>query len=585
MKQDIPSDIEDAGSLLRIVQPVHPTTPMLEVLERFISQESLYAIPVVEDQAPVGLVNRNRLIELFSKPFTRELYGRKPISDMMDAKPVVVPVSESIDDLARIIIDAGMQYMYDGFILTERSAYAGMGTGHDLLNAITERKQAHLYQLAHYDQLTGLPNRLLLLDRLTHACSQALRRETLVALLFIDLDRFKLVNDTHGHIVGDLLLKEIAVRLKSCLRKNDSVGRLGGDEFTVILEDIPRAEVAMRVANKILQTLSRPTKIERHELFVSASVGIAIFPFGDDTGETLIKKADAAMYSAKQRGRNCAQLFSWEMSAAVFERQRIENSLRYALERDEFEVHYQPLVELKTGVVVGLEALLRWSHPEMGLVSPDVFIPVAEECGLIHEIGGQVLRTACRQNRAWQHAGLPAVKVAVNLSACQMTPTLPRLVQTILDETGLEPRYLELELTENILLENIEESITILHQLSDMGVKASIDDFGTGYSSLNYLQRLPINTLKIDRSFLKAIQSSEDDSTIVATIIAMAHSMKLDVIAEGVETRCHLELLASHDCDYAQGYYFSRPCPAAAVADLLSHRYAITANTLQLEHG
>ncbi len=585
MQHDISSAIDDAGSLLKYVQPVHPTTPMLEVFERFISQASLYAIPVVDGESPVGLINRNKLIELFSKPFTRELYGRKPISDMMDAKPIIVPVDESIDDLARIIIDAGMQYMYDGFILTRKNLYVGMGTGHDLLNAITERKQAHLYHLAHYDQLTGLPNRLLLLDRLTHACSQAARREKLVALLFIDLDRFKLVNDTHGHMVGDLLLKEIAARLKSCLRRNDTIGRLGGDEFTVILEDIPCVEVATQVAQKILQSLSRSMKIERHELFVSASIGIAIFPFGDDTSETLIKKADAAMYSAKQRGRNCVQFFSWEMSAAVFERQRIENSLRYALERDEFVIHYQPLVELKTGAVVGLEALLRWSHPEMGLVSPDVFIPVAEECGLIHEIGAQVLRTACRQNRAWQEAGLPPVKIAVNLSACQMEPSLPSLVQSVLGETGLQARYLELELTENILLENVEESIGILHQLSDMGVQASIDDFGTGYSSLSYLQRLPIRTLKIDRSFLRAIQSPEDDPTIVATIIAMAHSMKLDVIAEGLETRYQLELLDSHQCDCAQGYYFSRPCPGDAVPELLRNRYVVATDTLRLERG
>ncbi len=575
MQWDQSSEIDRAGGLLKYVQPVHPSTPMLEVFERFISHTSLYSVPVVELKSPVGLVNRNKLIELFSKPFTRELYGRKPICDLMDRKPIVVDVGESTDDLARIIVDAGMQYMYDGFILTEGEAYVGMGTGHDLLNAITERKQAHLYHLAHYDQLTGLPNRLLLMDRLTHACSQAYRRERLVALLFIDLDRFKLVNDTHGHVIGDRLLQEIASRLKLCLRSNDTVARLGGDEFTVILEDIQHVETVAGVARKLLAALSAPVEIERHELFISASIGVVFYPFSNDTSESLIKKADAAMYSAKQHGRNGFQFFTWEMSAAVFERLRIENSLRYALERNELVLHYQPQVELSTGRLVGVEALLRWSHPEMGLISPDVFIPIAEECGLIHEIGEHVLRTACSQNHAWQKAGLPPVKVAVNLSACQMNQALPKLVQLILGETGLGPSYLELELTENILLENVDESIEILRELSGMGVKASIDDFGTGYSSLSYLQRLPISTLKIDRSFLFGVQSEADDTTLITTIIAMAHNMKLNVIAEGVETFCQLQMLQTNNCDYAQGYYFSRPCPANEVAELLDSRYAL----------
>ena len=565
-----------AGSvenILKYIEPVQPDTPMIKVLERFVSVPDLYAIPIVKNKIPVGLINRNSLVELFSKPYTRELYGRKPICNNMDKKPIIVDISEHIDDLARIIIDAGMQYMYDGFIITKDNFYAGMGTGHRLLDEITECKQRHFYNLAHFDQLTGLPNRLLFKDRLEHACSQACRMNYLGALLFIDLDRFKIINDTYGHPVGDKLLKSVAERLKDCLRNHDTVARLCGDEFTVILENISHTDIAASIAQKIIDQLSRPIYIESHKIFIGASIGITLFPFnenpGSDSCETLIKQSDAAMYYAKKQGRNNYKFYNNDMDAEFFERIRIENYLRYALEKDELTLYYQPQIDIQTGQLFGAEALIRWQHPELGLVSPANFIPVAEESGLINVIGEFVLRSACQQTREWQLAGLPQIKISVNLSACQMQSTLPESVSTILQETMLDAKFLELELTENILLENVDKTISILEDINSMGVSVSIDDFGTGYSSLSYLQRLPISTLKIDRSFLNDVKHKDDNAPIITTIIGMAKNLQLNVIAEGVETVHQLDFLKKHLCDQAQGYYFSRPCDAATFTEIL----------------
>ena len=561
------------ANILSRVKPVRPDTPMIKVLERFVSFTDLYAIPIVDNETPIGLINRNTLIELFSKPYTRELYGNKFISQSMDSTPIIVDISETIDDLARIIIDAGMQYMYDGFIITEKGRYAGMGTGHSLLDEITECKQRHLYHLAHFDQLTGLPNRLLFKDRLNHACSQACRMDYMGALLFIDLDRFKVINDTYGHPVGDKLLKSVAERLTACLRNHDTIARLCGDEFTVILENISHVNTAASVAQKILDALSQPVYIDNNKIFIGASIGICLFPFitdqTDDACETLIKQSDAAMYYAKKQGRNNFHFYAADMDAAIFERMRIENNLRYALEKNELKLYYQAQVDLQTNQLIGAEALLRWQHPDMGLVSPANFIPIAEESGLINMIGEFVLRSACQQAKQWQQQGLLPIKISVNISARQMQPALPGLVALILQETDLDAKYLELELTENILLENVEKTISILQDLNALGVSVSIDDFGTGYSSLSYLQRLPINTLKIDRSFLNNVQHKDDDATIITTIIGMAKNLKLNVIAEGLETEQQLEFLKRHHCDQAQGYYYARPCPADNFSEIL----------------
>lgn len=573
------------ANILSRVKPIGPKTPMIKVLERFVSFTDLYAIPVVDNHVPIGLINRNTLIELFSKPFTRELYGNKEISQNMDSNPIIVDISENIDDLARIIINAGMQYMYDGFIITENDQYVGMGTGHSLLDEITERRQQHLYHLAHFDQLTGLPNRLLFKDRLNHAFSQACRMDYMGALLFMDLDRFKLVNDTYGHPVGDKLLKIVAERLTGCLRNHDTIARLCGDEFTVILENVKHVNTARFIAQKIIDVLSEPAFIDNNKIFIGASIGISLFPFNhDDSGdacEKLLKQSDAAMYHAKKQGRNTFHFYAADMDAAVFEHMRIENNLRYALEKNELRLYYQPQIDLSSHKMIGAEVLLRWQHPEMGLISPANFIPIAEETGLINMIGEFVLRNACIQAKKWQDQGLQPIKIAVNLSARQMSKSLPETVTKILKETGLDAQYLELELTENILLENVEKTILILQDINNLGVHVSIDDFGTGYSSLSYLQRLPINTLKIDRSFLSDVKDKNDHAPIITTIIGMAKNLKLNVIAEGLETVQQLDFLKLHKCDQAQGFYFSRPCNEENFTQLLMAPEKLTSLALK----
>ncbi|TVQ96035.1 MAG: EAL domain-containing protein [Desulfovibrionales bacterium] len=559
-----------ACSLMRSAPYVEPTLPLLNVYETFRNHPEVMVLPVVQHGKPIGLINRNKLHELFSQPFTRELHGRKPISLYMGANPVIVDENVSIDDLARIIIDAGMQHMYDGFILTKSGKYVGIGNGHDLLGAITERKQAHLFFLAHYDALTDLPNRLLFKDRLSQACRRAERNDHSVALMFLDLDRFKLINDTLGHSVGDRLLKSVAARLLESVRKKDTVSRLGGDEFTIILDDVRLPQDASVVARKILENMSRPFLLEGREVVVTTSIGVALYPQDAADPEELQKNSDAAMYHAKENGKNNFQFFKPEMNVQVNARLSLESYLRKALENEELRLHYQPQVELSTGRVVGVEALLRWQHPEMGFVSPLTFIPLAEELGLMSSIGEFVLREACRQSKQWQDELGVYVCMAVNLAGWQLEqPDFPDVVRRILAESGLNPRCLELELTENVLMQNIKQAQSALHVLGEMGVLVAIDDFGTGYSSLSYLLNLPIDTLKIDKCFIQSIGYQEDGATIATAVIALARSLKLSVVAEGVETAEQREFLSEHGCDFIQGYHFCRPLPPDKLVSIL----------------
>ena len=427
---------------------------------------------------------------------------------------------------------------------------------------ITDRKRAEeqVQFLAFYDALTGLPNRTLLRDRLTNALAGARRRNEKVALLFLDLDRFKIINDSLGHSCGDLLLQEVAVRLKKCAREHDTVARIGGDEFVIAMsgiKDVPDAAVA---AERIMDAMSTEFVIQGHSLSVSCSVGISIYPdHGADT-ETLTKHADAAMYCAKESGRNAFRLFTEDMNEQVVERLTIEHNLRLALDRNELFLVYQPQTEVTSGKIIGVEALLRWQHPEMGLVPPDRFIRVAENSGLILPIGEWVLRTACTTARKWHDEGLPPVSVAVNVSAVQFRQDGFRaLVKRVLHETGLAPEFLELELTESLLLSNADLTFPVLQDLKAMGVKLAIDDFGTGYSSLSYLRQFPVHRLKIDRSFIKAVATNSDDAAITSAIINMGKSLNLKVIAEGVEDEAQMSFLRDHQCDEIQGYYFSQP--------------------------
>jgi diguanylate cyclase (GGDEF)-like protein/PAS domain S-box-containing protein len=437
---------------------------------------------------------------------------------------------------------------------------------------ITSRKVAEerVQHLAYYDALTELPNRTLLLDRLAKALASARRRKDKVAILFFDLDRFKDINDSRGHAVGDLLLQEVAVRLKTWAREQDTVARVGGDEFLIVLTGIREVGDAAVAAKRLMDAMTAELVIQGHSLNVSCSLGISIFPEHGADGETLIKNADAAMYCAKGIGRNNVQFFTADMNAQAVERLTLENNLRLALEKKEFFLVYQPQMDIATGRIIGLEALLRWQHPKLGLVPPDRFIRIAENSGLIVPIGEWVLRTACSQARKWQDEALPAVSVAVNVSAVQFRQEgFCQLVRKVLDETGLAPQYLELELTESLLLANADMTFSVLEELTALGVTLAIDDFGTGYCNFTSLRQFGVSKLKIDRSFIRDVAVKPDEAAITTAIISMAKSLNLKVIAEGVEDEAQMSFLRAHQCDEIQGYYFSKPLAVDKVADKL----------------
>lgn len=441
------------------------------------------------------------------------------------------------------------------------------------IHDITKRKQTEerLNQLASLDSLTKLPNRSLLNDRLAQAIMRAPWRKRHVAVLFLDLDRFKIINDTLGHKAGDLLLTTVATRLTHCTREGDTVARLGGDEFVILLDDLAKPDDVQLVTQKILAELSKPITVARRELFMTTSIGVALFPNDGIDADTLLRNADMAMYRAKELGRNNYQLYSPLLATKASERLAMETDLRHALERGEFQLHYQPQVDLSSGTIVGMEALLRWTHPTQGAVSPVKFIPLAEESGLIVPIGDWVLRTACAQNKTWQGAGLRPIRISVNLSARQFQgQDLVERVIRLLTQTGLDPKFLELELTESLIMKGAEGDVDTLRNLNAMGVDISIDDFGTGYSSLSYLKRLPINTLKIDRSFVRDLTTNPDDAAIVTAIITMARSLDLRVVAEAVETEDQLKFLSALHCHRIQGYLFSKPLPAEEAERLLA---------------
>ena len=434
-----------------------------------------------------------------------------------------------------------------------------------------KRYQVQLEHQANYDALTGLPNRNLLHDRLRQAVYSQ-RQSRAIAVVFMDLDHFKFVNDSLGHSTGDLLLKAMGERLRTVLREGDTVGRVGGDEFVLILNDQSNEEIIYRAMQRISAKVSEPLTIDGKELHVTCSAGISLYPQDGRDVDTLLKNADAAMYRAKEHGRSNFQFYTSEMNERVSERLALENALRRALERNELALHYQQKVNLQTGEIVGAEALVRWLHPEWGLVRPARFIPLAEETGLIVSIGEWVLREACRQTRAWLDAGLDPGVVSVNLSLRQFRQEgLVRSVSRILEETALDPAQLEMELTESMVMGNVDAAIAVLQGLKSLGVTLSVDDFGTGYSSLAYLKDLPIDTLKIDRSFVRDIGSGAelDEGVLAQAIISLGHSLHLKVIAEGVETDAQVRFLRRHGCDEVQGFFYGEPVAPEAHARLL----------------
>jgi PAS domain S-box-containing protein len=452
-----------------------------------------------------------------------------------------------------------------------------------IVRDMSERKRAEeeILRLAYYDSLTGLPNRLLFRDRLGHATANAQRHKRKLAVMFLDLDHFKRINDTLGHNLGDLLLQKMGDRIVTCVRSSDTiarigaeeskptVARMGGDEFIILLTDLNNIQHASLVAQRVLTALSQPFMVGAHEIYTTASIGITIYPLDSEDPDTLLKYADTAMYQAKDKGRNDFQFYTESMNAVAVERFTVENQLRKALARNEFRLYYQAQMDLQSRKVVGAEALVRWMHPEKGLVAPMSFIPLAEETGLIVPIGEWILHAACAQNRIWQGSGVAPMRVTVNISSVQFRQKnfVENVVKTLTD-AGLDPQQLELELTESIIMENAEATIATLHALKEKGIRLSIDDFGTGYSSLSYLKRFPIDTLKIDQSFVKDLGSDPNSAAIVKSIVVLAHNLNLKVIAEGVETEQQMTFLQKCACDQMQGFLFHIPGPAETLTQI-----------------
>lgn len=560
--------IEDNPTVMRLVKytkPVEASVACQKVLDLFQEHPGLFAIPVVNSgNIPCGIVDRHFFIESFIKPYSKEIYGKAEISSLMNPHPVIVDQETSIDDIARIIIDAGMQHMVSGFIATDEDGeYAGIANGHDLLNEITQRKQANLFYLAHFDQLTMLPNRLLFMDRFEMAISEASRNNSQVGLLYIDLDNFKHFNDSIGHGFGDSLLSAVAARLSSCARDCDTVARLSGDEFTIMLESRTNCQRDVKVlCKRLVEAMKKPLMIMNREVFITASIGTALYPNDDAEAAGLLVKADAAMYEAKRSGRNAYKHYAPGMNLYSLDRMSLETDLRMAIERNEFVLFYQPQVSRHKARVIGNEALIRWQHPERGLLSPFHFIEIAEVTGLIVPIGKWVLEEACRQHMAWIREGMGPMRMSVNISAMQFYQTeFSEMVRSILTESGMQPAYLELELTEGLFMHDVDAVLKTLQELHELGVKLAIDDFGTGYSNLGYLKRFPIDRLKIDQSFIRNIEQDPVNMGIVQAIAALAKSMSLELVAEGVETEGELASVKSIGCEFVQGYLFSEPLP------------------------
>lgn len=542
---------------LSLLTDIHQEPGLKTVRSAFETTKihSLLVIPLSYQQQSVGCLTIFR-----DEVETETLWAGRINRDQRNDRP-----RQSFETWREIKGGQALEWSHEDLKLAQ-----AIGT-HLYMAVMQRRVEETIRHQASHDLLTGLPNRLLFSDHLSLTLAHTLSRGELLAVVFLDLDGFKNVNDTLGHAVGDQLLQATAHRLKDCLREGDLVARWGGDEFTLLLEGIQSPENAGEIAQQILMALNVPFHFEDQELYIKASLGIAFAPFDGEDTETLLKNADAAMYRAKQQGRNNYQFYTPAIGSKVLERLVLENKLYKALEREEFLLYYQPQLDLKTNQVVSMEALIRWQSPELGLVPPNQFIPLAEESSLICSLGEWVLRTACRQNKIWQLMGLPPMRIAVNLSRRQLQQqNLVEMIDAVLQETGLDPQYLELEITETIAMQDVDFTISVLQKLKSMDIHISIDDFGTGYSSLSCLKNFPLDKLKIDRSFIKEVTTDPATAAIIRAIVALSHGLGLSAIAEGVEMQAEQEFLKSIDCDGIQGFFFSKPLTATLATELLS---------------
>ncbi len=560
-----------------------------DITERQRSEEKMRHLSSALEQTAdtVIITDKSGIIEYVNQGFERvtgyrkvDVLGRKPniLKSGKQGKAFYKTLWDTILQ-GKIFSEVFINRKKDGNIFYEEKTITPLkdskgnvthftATGKD----ISERMETHkrIQHMAHHDALTGLPNRTLLEDRLKQALGRMRWHKRYVAVLFMDMDRFKIINDTLGHDVGDQLLQTMSKRLLNCVREGDTVARLGGDEFSIILNDIASENDIVPIAQSILNAMAQPFIYKQRELFISSSIGISLFPLDGEDTQTLLKKADIAMYQAKAQGGNNYKFYSKEDDNKAIERLTLETNLRHALERSEFLLHYQPQLDLHSGKITGVEALLRWQHPELKMVAPLHFIPLLEEIGLIIPVGEWVLHHACQQGKIWQDNNLPLQHLAVNLSICQFQQQdFVKRIEQILSETGFQPQYLVLEITEGVLAKNITAAAKTLHELHEMGIQLSIDDFGTGYSSMNYLKRLPLNMIKIDKTFVSDITENQNDASICSGIITLGHALNLNVIAEGVETLEQLYILKAENCDEIQGYLCSYPLPAEQIVEFI----------------
>lgn len=547
------------NAIIESTLSVPSDTSALKVLELFLGNPELRVLPVVDDEVPVGMVNRNTVVELFSRPYRRDLFRRHPIARFMDARPIIVDIATDIDDLARRLVTAGLQQMLDGFLVVGPGGlYAGIGNAQNLLSEVTKRKQAHLHQMAHFDALTGLPNRILFRERLAAALSQSQRHGKPVAVVFIDVDHFKRINDTLGHPVGDELLRVVAERFRGEVRSSDTLARMGGDEFTLVLTHLAGMDDAAVVVRKLRDSLAEPILLAGQETMITASIGVAMFP-GDGTDmDDLVRKADIALYGAKQAGRNTFRFFDKQHEVFDDSRLYMESALRNALANGGIHPVYQPLVDARSGEVTGVEVLARWNHPEKGPIPPTTFVPLAEDTGQIGRLGQVMARIASRAC-----CDLPCIGLSLNVSALEIRAReFNDSLFGLLCETGFDPSRLQLEVTERVFLEPSEELLSRLQELRNAGIRIAIDDFGVGSTSLYTLHRLPVDVLKIDRSFVVGSDLDPRMDALVRAIVGMGHALSLQVVAEGVESASQAGRLAAYGCDALQGYLFAKPMAA-----------------------